>query len=95
MSFPVSECDFLFTRIAWLRSARVPVICAVFCAESLQLCPAVYDPVDRSPPSSSVHGVLQARTLERVAMPPPGDLLTQEWNPSLFCLPPGRQVLYH
>jgi len=42
LSFPVSKCDFFFTRTAWLLSARVPVICAVFCAESLQLCPAVY-----------------------------------------------------
>ena len=31
-------------------------------------------PVDCSPPSSSVRGILQARILERVAMPPPGDL---------------------
>ena len=29
-----------------------------------QLCPTQYDPVDCSPPGSSVHGILQARTLE-------------------------------
>ena len=29
------------------------------------------DPMDLSPPGSSVHGILQARTLERVAMPFP------------------------
>jgi len=28
------------------------------------------DPVDYSPPGSSVHGILQARILELVAMPP-------------------------
>ena len=32
------------------------------------------DPVDRSPPGFSVHGILQARILEWGAVPPPGDL---------------------
>ena len=32
------------------------------------------DPVDCSPPGSSVHGISQARTLEWVAIPSPGDL---------------------
>ena len=39
------------------------------CAKSLQLCPTLFDPVDCSPPGSSVHGILQARTLEWVTMP--------------------------
>ena len=30
--------------------------------------------MDCSPPGSSVHGILQARILERVAIPSPGDL---------------------
>ena len=38
-------------------------------AESLRLCPALYDLMDCSPPGSSVHGLLQARTLEWVAVP--------------------------
>ena len=33
-----------------------------------QSCPALGDPMDCSPPGSSVHGTLQARTLEWVAM---------------------------
>ena len=32
------------------------------------------DPVDCSLPGSSVHGILQARILEWLAMPSPGDL---------------------
>ena len=36
---------------------------------SFQLCPALYDPMDCSPPDSSVHGILQARILEWAAMP--------------------------
>ena len=34
-----------------------------------QLCPTLCDPMDCSPPGSSVRGVLQARTLEWVAIP--------------------------
>ena len=33
-----------------------------------QLCPTLCNPVDRSPPGSSVHGILQARILERFAI---------------------------
>ena len=32
-------------------------------------CPALFDPMDCSPPGSSVHRILQARILEGVAMP--------------------------
>ena len=38
-------------------------------AKSLQLCTSLCDPMDCSPPGSSVHGILQARILEWVAMP--------------------------
>ena len=38
-------------------------------AKSPQSCPALCNPMDCSPPSSSVHGILQARILECVAMP--------------------------
>ena len=37
-------------------------------AKSLQLCPTLCDPIDGSPPGSPVPGILQARTLERVAV---------------------------
>ena len=33
-----------------------------------QSCPTLCDPMDCSPPGSSVHGILQARILERVAI---------------------------
>ena len=33
------------------------------------MCPILRDPMDYSPPGSSVHGILQARILEWVAMP--------------------------
>ena len=38
-------------------------------AKSLQLCPTHCDPLNCHLPGSSVHGILQARILEWVAMP--------------------------
>ena len=37
-------------------------------AKSLQLCPTLCDPIDSSPPGFPVPGILQARTLEWVAI---------------------------
>ena len=37
-------------------------------AKSLQLCPTLCDPIDGGPPGSPVPGILQARTLEWVAI---------------------------
>ena len=38
-------------------------------AKLLQSCPTLCNPLDCSPPGSSVHGILQARILEWVSMP--------------------------
>ena len=43
-------------------------------AKSPQLCPALCDPMDCSPPGSCVHGVLQARYWSGLPCLPPGDL---------------------
>ena len=47
----------------------LPPLQLCMCAKSLQLCPILCDPVDCSPPGSSVPGIHQARILEWVAMP--------------------------
>ena len=42
---------------------------ALLCyAKSLQSCPTLCNPIDGSPPGSPVPGILQARTLEWVAI---------------------------
>ena len=41
---------------------------AAAAAKSLQSCPTLCDPIDGSPPGSAIHGILQARTLECVAI---------------------------
>ena len=40
------------------------VAAAAAAAKSLQSCPTLCDPIDGSPPGSSIPGTLQARTLE-------------------------------
>ena len=37
---------------------------SVAAAQSFQLCPTLCDPIDSSPPGSTVHGIFQARVLE-------------------------------
>ena len=68
-------------------------VCACVCAKLLQSCPTLCDPMDCSLPGSSFCGILQARTLEWAACPPPGDSPGPDL--SLFCLLHWRQVLYH
>ena len=46
-------------------------------SEVAQLCPTLCDPMDCSPPGSPVHGILQARILEWVAMPSSQWTITQ------------------
>ena len=41
---------------------------AAAAAKSLQLCPTLCDPINGSPPGSAIPGILQARTLEWVAI---------------------------
>ena len=41
---------------------------AAAAAKSLQLCPTLCDPRDGSPPDSPIPGILQARTMEWVAI---------------------------
>ena len=45
-----------------------PYMSAAAAAKSLQSCPTLCDPIDGSPPGSPVPGILQARTLEWVAI---------------------------
>ena len=53
--------------------------------KSLQLCPTLCDPMDCSPPGSSVHGILQARILEWAAISSSkGIFLTQGLNAILM-----------
>ena len=63
--------------------------CSLVAKSCLTLC----DPMDYSPPGSSVHGILQARILEWVAMPSSGGSSWPSDQTQVSCF--GRQILYH
>ena len=48
--------------------AQIASVFPAAAAKSLQSCPTLCDPIDGSPPGSAVPGILQARTLEWVAI---------------------------
>ena len=51
-----------------IMTKRTEIVCMLCYAKSLQSCPTLCDPIDGSPPGSLVPGILQARTLEWVAI---------------------------
>ena len=54
------------------RGTRDQIANIFYCyAKSLQSCPTLCDPIDGSPPGSTVPGILQARALEWVAISSP------------------------
>ena len=62
-------------------------------SEVAQSCPTLCDPMDCSPPGSSIHGILQARTLEWVAI---SFSRRSSWPRDMnIGLPHRRQTLYH
>ena len=67
-----------------------------------QSCLTLSKPADCSPPGSSVHGIFEARVLEQVAIPSPGDLPGPGIKPVFPALagrffitePPGKPSLF-
>ena len=51
-----------------LHEKWVVILSLFAAAKLLQSCPSLCDPIDGSPPGSPVPGILQARTLEWVAI---------------------------
>ena len=64
------QYEFLHQGISLLIQPRnfSEVAAAATAAKSLQSCPTLCDPMDSSPPGSTIPGILQARTLEWVAI---------------------------
>ena len=69
----------LLTKVCIVKAMVFPVVMdgceswtikkgAAAAAKSLQSCPTLCDPIDGSPPGSPVPGILQASTLEWVAI---------------------------
>ena len=86
MKFIVSHCTW--SSLVCYYSC----VCVCVC-KSMQLCLTLCDPMDCSPPGSSVHGILQARVLMWVAMPSSrGSSQPKDWTCVFYVSCIGRQV---
>ena len=56
-----SSLDLNFSSI---KQGQIAAAAAATAAKSLQLCPTLCDPIDKSPPGSAIPEIRQARTLE-------------------------------
>ena len=54
-------------NVGWIERAAL-IYVLLLLLKSLQSCPTLCDPIDGSPPGSPIPGILQARTLEWVAI---------------------------
>ena len=85
-----------WVHLAWLMFLPNTFKCEVanVCVLVTQSCPTLCDPMDCSPPGSSVNGILQARILEWAAIPFSRES-AQPWDwtwipDSLLSEPPGK-----
>ena len=76
------HCRHRLYRLSHQRSRYTLVVLCKAKVLVAQSCPTVYDPMDCSPPGSSVHEVLQARTLEWVAI---SSSRTERWVAHKIC----------
>ena len=97
-------CPSLGENMVWSRASQTLVcLWIIWCvrAQLLQLCLTLCDPINCSWPGSSVHGILQARILEWVAIPfsrgsswsrvKPVSLTSLNWQVGpLPLVPPGK-----
>ena len=64
-------------------------------AKLFESCPTLCNPMDCSPPGFSVHGLLQARILEWVAMPfTRGSSQPRDWTQVSYISSISRHILY-
>ena len=66
---PLLHCRAVPEIVKWLTAGEPSHwLSKTTTAKSLQSCPTLCDPIDASPSGSTIPGILQARTLERVAI---------------------------
>ena len=81
------------SALACTHASSCPAAAA---AKALQSCPALCDPMDCSPPGSSIHGILQSRILEWVAMPSSrGSSQPRDRTHISYVSCTDRRILYH
>ena len=97
MLMPLSTIATNGSGKAFLLFVSLILVYGCVHAKSLQSCLTLCNTLDSSPPGSSVHGILQARILEWVAMPSSRGS-SQLGDRTCVCLIvscTGRPVLYH
>ena len=95
---PVLEVDALTSEPLRKLPKRLHQLIFCGCAKSLQLCPTVGDPMDCSPPGSSIQGFSRQEYWSGLPFPSPGDLPDPGIEPrsptlqadSLTSAPPGK-----
>ena len=94
-SLPRQPCVDAGSMLFSMMSHSGPTYQCV-CAKSLQPCLTLCDAMDCSPPDSSVHGNLQARILEWIAMPSSrGSSRPRDRTHIPYVSCPGREILYY
>ena len=90
-------CVSFFYTPMWVSYTFIYMCVYVcMCAKLLQLCLILCDPVDSCLPVSFVHGILQVRILEWVAMPSSrGSSWCRDRNCVSYISCIGRRTLYH
>ena len=99
---PSKKSQGLYVPSSWENSISLTDITNHFlttsccCCWVAKSCLTLCDPTDCSPPGSSVHGILQARILEWVAISfSRGSSRPRDWT-CVSCLScTGKQILYH
>ena len=87
---PWSPSGIFFQEINWNLPGFLPR------TPKLHLQPTLCDPMNCSPPGSSVHGILQARILESVAKASSRESSwPRDWTWVSYVSCTGRRVLYH
>ena len=68
LPFPTTWMDLEGIVLIEKIQRKIAAVAAAAAAKSLQSCPALCDPIDGSPPGSTVPGILQARIPEWAAI---------------------------
>ena len=68
LSFNLKGLDYYWKQLPPNHGVFIKYTKHAAAAKSLQSCPTLCDPVDSSPPGSTVSGILQGRTVEWVAI---------------------------
>ena len=85
---------YFFTKFSLLPNGFI--LEKGWCCLVAKSCPTLCDPVDCSPPSSSVHGIFQARILEWVTSSYSRGSFWSKDQTHIFCVScVGRQIIYH